>query len=87
MKIIDLYDKVYDEFVDLINDKIDKVVISDKDFYLLDKHRIVKVENNIKFYNNYMDCLRHLCLNKDITQIYDELNHNYIFYKEKLEEK
>lgn len=87
MEVIDLYNKVYDEFLNLINGKTDKVVISLKDYALLDNQKIVEVGIGIEIYNNYMDCLRHLCLNKGIIQKYDELNNNYIFYKEELEEK
>lgn len=82
----ELYDKIYDDFIKLINDEIDKVIISEYELYELSKtHYWTDTDGEIVYgfvrSNTYTDSLRELCKNNNIKQTKDIVNNNYIFRK------
>jgi len=75
-----LYNKVYEEFIKLIEGKVDKVVINDYELYELSKtHYFIDIDYDFVRFNTYADALKNLCKNKNITQEKDVLTNNYIF--------
>lgn len=88
-----MYDKVYDDFIALLNGKIDKVIISQYEIAELDflhPHHEVICDNNGNFvcayidgrFNNYTDILREHFGNKNIIQEYNPIDNTYIFRKD-----
>lgn len=83
-----LYNKLYDEFLELIKGKLDKVIVSEYELYELSKtHYWTDTDGEIVYgfvrNNTYADSLRELCKNNNIEQTKDIVNNNYIFTKNK----
>lgn len=79
-----LYDKVYDQFIELIKGNIDKVVISDYELYELNKTHYWTDTDGLIVYgvrrnNSYADALSMAFKDKNIIQEKDIINNNYIF--------
>lgn len=79
-----LYDKVYDNFIKLINKEIDSVIISNYEMYELEKtHYWVDTDGLIIYginrNNTYADTLKENFKNHNIIEIEDLVNSNYIF--------
>lgn len=84
------YEKIYDLFIDLINNKIDDIRLSYEEIKMLSQVRpkYNYVLNNKSFYiyqegfyYNYADILRELCIKNNILQYEDILNNCYIYKK------
>lgn len=80
----DLYDKIYNEFIDLLKRKIDKVVISQYELYELSKTNYWHDTDGLISYGivrntSYADVLEKIFGNKNIIQEKDLINNNYIF--------
>lgn len=84
-----LYKKIYNQFIDLVNGKIDKVIVTPAEILELDHialHKEVICDNNGNYvcdyvdgkYNNCADILREHFGNK-LVQVIDVLTGNYIF--------
>ena len=81
----ELYNKIYDEFIELIKGKVDKVVISECELYELSKaHYYEDIDYNLVRHYTYADTLKELCKNKNISQEKDLITNNYIFRLERL---
>ena len=65
-----LYKKIYNQFIDLVNGKIDKVIVTPAEILALDYF-----DGN---FNNYADILRKNFKNKLVQEI-DVLTGNYIY--------
>ena len=85
-----IYIKVLNELKDLLEGKIEKIIISKYELHQLDYvllSRDVICDNNGNFiysyvngrFNNYADILRKFCKGQNIIQIEDLVNHSYIF--------
>lgn len=79
-----LYNKVYDEFVDLLKGKIDKVVISEYEFYELNKTSYWEDTDGVVSYGivrntSYADALKNTFEKQKIRQEKDLITNNYIF--------
>ena len=79
-----LYNKVYDEFVDLLKGKIDKVVISEYELYELNKTSYWEDTDGVVSYGivrntSYADVLKSTFEKKNIRQEKDLITNNYIF--------
>lgn len=79
-----LYDKVYDNFIKLINKEIDSVIISNYEMYELEKtHYWVDTDGlfiyGINRNNTYADALKENFKNHNIIETEDLDNRNYIF--------
>lgn len=85
-----IYIKVLNELKDLLEGKIEKIIISKYELHQLDYvllSRDVICDNNGNFicsyvngrFNNYADILRKFCKGHNIIQIEDLVNHSYIF--------
>ena len=88
---MDLYNKIYNQFIDLINGKIDKLIITREEMYELDyikPHKKVVCDNNGNFicsyidgiYNNYADVLRNTFGDK-VEIMIDPCTNDYVFRK------
>lgn len=80
----ELYDRVYDEFIELIKGKIDKVVISEYELYELNKTSYWKDTDGVVCYGivrntSYADALKYAFEKKNIRQEKDLITNNYIF--------
>ena len=77
-----IYDRIYDDFIKLINGEIDKVVVSQYEIYELDKktYFVDIYYQNVRF-NNYADVLRELIIKNGINQTKDIITGDFIFYK------
>lgn len=85
-----IYIKVSNEFKDLLEGKIEEVIISEYELhqlgYILFSREVI-CDNNGNFvcsyvkgrFNNHADILRKLCKGHNIIQIEDLVNHGYIF--------
>lgn len=77
-----IYDRIYDDFIKLIKGEIDKVVVSQYEFYELDKKTyFVDIDYQTVRFNNYADVLRKLVIDNGISQTKDIITGDFIFYK------
>lgn len=94
-KEMGLFERIYNQFIDLMNEKNDKVVITQKEIEQLDYllfHKQVICDNNGNFvcsyidgrYNNFSDIIKNNFENK-VVQAIDILTGDYIFKKRKVE--
>lgn len=79
-----LYNRIYDDFVKLIRGEINEVIISDYEFYELNKVHYWTDTDGLIVYgivrnNSYADALRENFKNKNIVQSVDIMTRNYIF--------
>lgn len=79
-----LYNKVYGEFIELLKGKIDKVVISEYEFYELNKTNYWEDTDGVVSYgivrnNSYADVIKNTFENIGIKQEKDLITNNYIF--------
>ena len=78
----ELYDKIYDDFIKLINGEIDEVIISEYELCELCKRKFfIDIDCNYVTFNTYSDCLKKLCEPHNIVQEKDIRTNNYIFRK------
>lgn len=76
----ELYNRIYDEFVQLIKGEIDKVIVSQYEVYELDlKTWFVDIDYQTVRFNNYADVLRDTFINKNIKQTIDMVTGNHVF--------
>lgn len=75
-----LYNKVYDEFLNLIKGNIKEVIITQHELYELEQTNYY-TDTNGKFarQNSYADCLSNAFKNKNIIQTKDIITGNYIY--------
>lgn len=75
-----LYNKVYDEFLNLIKCNIKEVIITQHELYELEQTNYY-TDTNVKFVrqNSYADCLSNAFKNKNIIQTKDIITGNYIY--------
>lgn len=89
---MELYERIYNQLIDLVNGKIKEVVITPKEMYELDYvlfHKQAVCDNNGNFmyyhidgkHNNYADVIRNNFKN-ELVQTIDPVTNNYIFRKE-----
>lgn len=77
-----LYNKIYDDFIKLINGEIDEVIISEYELYELSKTKyFMDIDFNYVRFNTYADCLKSLGEKHNIVQEKDIRTNNYIFRK------
>lgn len=79
-----LYDKVYDDFIKLINKEIDEVIISNYEMYELTKTHYWSDTDGLIIYgihrnNTYADALKENFKSHNIIQTLDLIKYNYIF--------
>ena len=85
---MELYDEIYDKFVDLVNEKIDEVVLTFDDMKKLDNpHYWTDTDGEIIYGicrdNTYADALRNVFKGK-IVQTVNPANNTYTFRKLKM---
>lgn len=80
-----LYDEIYNKFIDLVNGKIAKVVVSFDDMKKLDDaHYWTDTDGEIIYgiyrHNTYVDALRNAFKDK-LEQTVNPADHTYVFRK------
>ena len=81
-----IYDRIYDDFINLIKGKLDKVIVSEYELYELSKtHYWTDTDGEFvyRFVRNttYADSLRKLVIDNGISQTKDINTGDFIFYK------
>ena len=81
-----IYDRIYDNFINLIKGKLDKVIVSEYELYELSKtHYWTDTDGEFvyRFVRNttYADSLRKLVIDNGISQTKDIITGDFIFYK------
>lgn len=75
-----LYNKVYDEFLNLIKGNIKEVIITPYEIYELDQtYYYTDVNGLFVRQNSYLDALSNAFKNKNVIQTKDIITGNYIY--------
>lgn len=77
-----MFNKIYDDFIELIKGERKKVIVTQYQVYELDlKYWFVDSNyQTVRFYN-YADVLRDLIIDNGISQTKDMISGDFIFYK------
>lgn len=80
----ELYNRIYDKFIQLTKGEKDRVIITPNELYELDlKKYFVDIDYNLVRFINYADVLRDTFINENIKQTIDVVTGNYVFEKVK----